>query len=101
MIIDSEHLKGPADFPKEDNTPTGQSDLSVLSRDGNIKHPQEVDAVRPLLSPANTPGWLVRTVPNKFPVLTSDGTLQKEGIGIYDQMNGIGAHEVLIEVPGS
>jgi len=58
-----------------------------------------VDAVRPLSSPANTAGWLVRTVSNKFPVLTSEGVLQKEGIGIYDQMNGIGAHEVLIEGP--
>ena len=41
----------------------------------------------------------MRTVPNKFPVLISEGTLQKEGIGIYDQTNGIGAHEVLIEGP--
>jgi UDPglucose--hexose-1-phosphate uridylyltransferase len=42
---------------------------------------------------------MVRTVPNKFPVLSSDGFLQKEGYGIYDQMTGIGAHEVLIETP--
>jgi len=55
--------------------------------------------VRPLKSAENTPGWSVRTVPNKFPVLTSDGNLEKEGIGIYDQMTGIGAHEVLIESP--
>ena len=41
----------------------------------------------------------MRTVPNKFPVLSSQGTLEKGGVGIYDQMTGIGAHEVLIEGP--
>ena len=55
--------------------------------------------MRPPNSPANSSGWLVRTVPNKFPVLSFDGSLQKEGHGIYDQMTGIGAHEVLIESP--
>jgi UDPglucose--hexose-1-phosphate uridylyltransferase len=38
-------------------------------------------------------------VPNKFPALQIEGDLQKRGDGIYDKMNGIGAHEVILECP--
>src|SRR5690606_19170685 len=47
----------------------------------------------------NHPGWRVRVVPNKFPAVTVDGQLEKRGVGIYDMMTGIGAHEVIIECP--
>ena len=38
-------------------------------------------------------------VPNKYPALIIEGDLNKEGEGLYDRMNGIGAHEVVIESP--
>ena len=38
-------------------------------------------------------------MPNKFPALRIEGDLNREGEGIYDKMNGIGAHEVVIETP--
>ena len=38
-------------------------------------------------------------MPNKFPALQIEGDLNKRGDGIYDKMNGIGAHEVIIECP--
>jgi UDPglucose--hexose-1-phosphate uridylyltransferase len=38
-------------------------------------------------------------VPNKFPALRIEGDINREGEGIYDKMNGIGAHEVIIETP--
>jgi len=38
-------------------------------------------------------------VPNKFPALKIEGNLDKTGIGLFDKMNGIGAHEVIIETP--
>ncbi len=41
----------------------------------------------------------MRVVPNKFPALQVEGALDKRGDGIYDMMNGIGAHEVIIECP--
>ncbi len=63
------------------------------------KTPGELFAIRPGGSPANTPGWKVRVIPNKFPVLRVEGELNKRGIGLYDLMNGIGAHEVIIETP--
>jgi UDPglucose--hexose-1-phosphate uridylyltransferase len=45
------------------------------------------------------PGWRIRVVPNKFPVLGIEGDLNRQGEGMYDKMNGIGAHEVIIEGP--
>jgi UDPglucose--hexose-1-phosphate uridylyltransferase len=48
---------------------------------------------------ANGPGWDLRVVPNQFPVLRVEGTLDRQGEGLFDRMNGIGAHEVIIESP--
>jgi UDPglucose--hexose-1-phosphate uridylyltransferase len=38
-------------------------------------------------------------VPNKFPALRIEGELEPTGEGLYDRMNGVGAHEVVIESP--
>jgi UDPglucose--hexose-1-phosphate uridylyltransferase len=61
--------------------------------------PHEILAYRESGSKANEPGWRIRVVPNKFPALQIEGDLRKQGEGIYDKMNGIGAHEVIIECP--
>ena len=49
--------------------------------------------------PPNSPDWTIRVVPNKYPALEEKGELKKEGFGIFDRMNGTGAHEVIIDVP--
>ena len=49
--------------------------------------------------PPNSPGWTVRVVPNKFPALRIEGELNKQGFGVFDFMNGVGAHEVIIDTP--
>ena len=61
--------------------------------------PPEVLAFRQQGGAANGPGWDLRVVPNKFPALQVEGTLDREGEGLFDRMNGIGAHEVIIETP--
>lgn len=61
--------------------------------------PPETFALRPGHFSANSPGWGVRVVPNKFPALRVEGQLRKSGEGFYDKISGIGAHEVLIETP--
>jgi UDPglucose--hexose-1-phosphate uridylyltransferase len=50
-------------------------------------------------SQPNEPGWDLRVVPNQFPVLRVEGTLDRIGEGMFDKMNGVGAHEVIIESP--
>jgi len=63
--------------------------------------PPEVFAIRPaaVSSPPNSPNWSLRVVPNKFPALRIEGELNKQGMGLYDKMNGVGAHEVIVETP--
>src|SRR4030067_737239 len=38
-------------------------------------------------------------LPDGKPALRSEGDLNREGMGIFDRMNGRGAHEVIIETP--
>jgi len=61
--------------------------------------PPEILAYRGFGSRPNGPGWRIRVVPNKFPALKVEGSLNKRGDGIYDMMAGVGAHEVIIESP--
>jgi UDPglucose--hexose-1-phosphate uridylyltransferase len=63
------------------------------------KTPPEIAAFRPRDSMPNTAGWWTRVVANRYPALQIEGDLGKAGEGIYDVMNGIGAHEVVIETP--
>jgi UDPglucose--hexose-1-phosphate uridylyltransferase len=61
--------------------------------------PAEIIAYREAGSETDEAGWRVRVVPNKFPALQIEGELSKSGDGMYDQMNGVGAHEVIVECP--
>ena len=50
--------------------------------------------------PATGP-WQVRVVPNRAPALRVEGDPFRHPDGFYDRMEGVGAHEVIIETPGS
>ena len=67
---------------------------------GNEAHtPKEVLSYRLGDTKKDTPGWWIRVVPNKFPALQVEGQPKRMGVGRYDKMNGVGAHEVIIETP--
>lgn len=57
----------------------------------------EVYSVRPKHTPINTPGWELRVVPSQTPFLRIEGDLDRTGKGLYDMINGIGAHEIVVE----
>jgi UDPglucose--hexose-1-phosphate uridylyltransferase len=63
------------------------------------KTPPEILAYGREKSSANTPGWKVRVVPNKSPTLRIEGELDRSAEGLFDRMNGIGAHEIIVETP--
>jgi UDPglucose--hexose-1-phosphate uridylyltransferase len=45
-------------------------------------------------------GWWVRVIPNKFPALSPEGSLERnEEKGFFRMMDGVGIHEVVIESP--
>jgi len=72
-------------------------DLCPLCEGNEFMTPPEIFAIRE--GEKNKPGWKVRVVPHRFPALRIEGDLGLEGIGLYDKMNPIGAHEVVIESP--
>lgn len=47
----------------------------------------------------NDKDWNIRVIPNNKPILAIEGSLLKKAEGIFDKMNGIGAHEIIIETP--
>ena len=61
--------------------------------------PPEIRAHRPNGGQPNGPNWQIRTIPNKFAVLRVEEPLRRHGDGIYDSMEGVGAHEIIIETP--
>ncbi len=97
VIIATERSRRPSDFAPEERRPS--SGFCPLCEGNEDRTPPEVLAFRENGTPPNTPGWSLRVVPNKFPALRIEGDLDREGEGIYDKMNGIGAHEVVIETP--
>ncbi len=61
--------------------------------------PPEVFAIRRPGAMVNGPGWSVRVVPNSRPQLRIEGELGRRGEGFHDLMNGVGAHEIIVETP--
>jgi UDPglucose--hexose-1-phosphate uridylyltransferase len=98
VIIATDRAMRPTDFVRE----------TVLAKGGQFcpfcpgneqKTPPEILAFRPNGGGSNEPGWNLRVVPNKFPALRVEGNLNRQGEGVYDKMNGVGAHEVFVETP--
>ena len=98
VIISTERRKRPNDFRLE--TVHIAPDPSCPFCEGH-EHmtPRELLAHRGHGTAPNGPGWSLRVVPNQFPVLRVEGTLERQGEGLFDKMSGIGAHEVIIESP--
>jgi UDPglucose--hexose-1-phosphate uridylyltransferase len=93
VIIASERARRPDDFGPVQKI-TAQRPTPCIFCPGNEGHtPPDIIAIRP------NGAWRARVIPNKFPALMVEGELSKRGDGMYDLMNGIGAHEVIVETP--
>lgn len=97
IIIAKERGKRPTDFIVEQSSSKGG--FCPLCPGNEKTTPPEVLSYGEQNHLPDTPGWNLRVVPNKYPALVIEGNLDKEGEGLYDKMNGIGAHEVIIESP--
>ncbi len=98
VIIATDRSRRPNDFGAQNtaNVPTE----SVFSPGNEAKTPSEVFQIGRAASAAkDSSGWRVRVVPNKFPALSTEGELDSRAAGMFDLMNGVGAHEVVIEHP--
>ena len=61
--------------------------------------PPEIFAIRSDGTVPNTPGWLTRVVPNKFPAFGIVPEIDLHRVGMFQVATGYGAHEVVIESP--
>ena len=98
VIISTDRRKRPNDFRVE-RAGDRRREYCPFCPGREEMTPPEVLAFRQNGGAPNGPGWDLRVVPNKFPALQVEGNLDREGEGLFDRMNGIGAHEVIIETP--
>lgn len=99
VIITTERGKVHSDFEKiPENSQTANGGCPFCPGNEN-KTPPEISSFREPGTKRNEKGWWVRVIPNKYPVLRVEGNLNRRGEGMFDFMDGIGAHEVVIESP--
>jgi UDPglucose--hexose-1-phosphate uridylyltransferase len=98
VIISTERRKRPTDFRLE-SVHIAPDAACPFDEGHEGMTPHEILAFRRNGGGPDGPGWDLRVVPNQFPVLRVEGTLDRQGEGLFDKMNGIGAHEVIIESP--
>ena len=100
VIISTERSKRPDQFSsvveKEELAP---GEKCPFCEGNETLTPPEICAIRKPGTKPNTPGWEVRVVPYKFPLLSAEGDLNRHGHGMYDIMDAIGAHEIIVETP--
>jgi UDPglucose--hexose-1-phosphate uridylyltransferase len=100
VIVATERGKRPTDFRFERHSATtADAEACPFCEGHEPMTPPEVLAYRPGGGAPDSPGWTIRVVPNKFPALQLEGELEREVMGLNERMNGLGAHEVIVETP--
>ncbi len=101
VIIATERAKRPHSFKKsgpKSERPFYKEDCPFCPGNEHLTPPETL-AYRSG-GPPNSKGWWVRVVPNKFPALSLEGSLErKEEKGFFRMMDGVGVHEVIIGSP--
>ena len=98
MIIATERSKRPADFAVTHEKEELKGECPFCEANERDTTP-EIYALRHPNTQPNGPGWEVRVVPSIAPLLKIEGDMGRHGVGLYDAMNSIGAHEIIIETP--
>ena len=96
VIIATERARRPDQFNGRDHSAVTEQPCPFCEG-AEAKTPKEIYALRPSNSKPNGPGWDLRVVPSIAPFLRVEGDLGRHGRGLYDMMNGVGAHEVIVE----
>ena len=98
VIISTERGRRPLDYKIK--TEEKKKDNCVFCEGNESKTPPEIFAFRKEGTMENKPGWKVRVVPNKYPALKMEWReAALERAGMFEKMDGLGVHEVIIETP--
>ncbi len=95
-ILSTERSRRPVEFKAEK---IAEESACCFCEGHESETTGEVYAVRKNGSKADGPGWDVRVIVSKTPLLSQEGVTDRMGRGIYDFMEGVGKHEILIESP--
>ena len=100
VIVAAERSKRPDDFrPAQPQRQEPTGGFCPFCQGSESKTPPEVFALRKPGTRRDRPGWRVRVVPNKFPALNRGLPPERQEDGVFQWMDGVGVHEVIIENP--
>lgn len=101
IVIATERAQRPHEFRVKRSSvdPTAAHGLCAFCPGNEAMTPPEFMAYRQG-GQANGPGWWIRVVPNKYPALTPERSLDRwVSEGFFRKMDGVGRHEVIIDGP--
>ncbi len=100
VIVASERAKRPGDFKPEPAQPEKPGEPDPFAEGAEQLTSGELFAFRRKGTKKDGPGWYVRVVPNRFPILTPDEPFneRKEDGPLFRKQSGFGRHEVVISV---
>jgi UDPglucose--hexose-1-phosphate uridylyltransferase len=96
VVVTTDNPRGPSDYLpfKPPYQPQGMEGVCPFCPGNEGMTPKETFS---LGHPRE--GWSVRVVPNKFPFFRVEGEFDRRPEGMYDLMEAIGAHEIVVEAP--
>lgn len=97
VIISPKRVRRPLDF--EVSFAEAYDKESPFVYGNEHKTPPEIYAVREYGSKKDSPGWSVRVVPNKYNALDIEKNPISDFDGVFERIDGCGAHEIIIDTP--
>lgn len=94
VVLAPERARRPSDFRSGSTGMSSPPGTCPFCPGNESLTTPEILAVR---SGPGVSDWELRVVPNLYPALRVEGTLRREAEGLFDRVEGIGAHEVVIE----
>lgn len=98
VVVAPERSTRPDQYKKSVEEPTSSEDCPFCEGNEHLT-PPEILAYRNPTTKPNKRGWWIRVIPNKYPALMIEGEVNHRVNHLHTRMNGVGAHEVLIETP--
>ena len=96
VIIAAERAKRPEEFARKKEKKDLPVHVETCPFCAGNEHLTPSEAFR-ITNPDGT--WAVRSVPNKYSALTSEGEIVKNKTDFKQYISGVGLHEVIIETP--
>ncbi len=96
VVVTNDNPKGPSDylpFKPPYRVPEAESPCSFCPGNEGMTPPETFSLTR------DKGRWLVRVIPNKSPFFHIEGDFDRRPEGMYDIMEAIGAHEIVVEAP--